>query len=630
MRIRIGTRLMLVGAAIVAVSFTVMGIVISVVATRGIRAVVGEQFVVIARSMADYTETTMQGNLRLAKALAASDELSAGLVEASRTRAEAARSSPTLSASLAELEASELFAGNYGGIMAVDSSGLVIASSKKDYLGVSIADRDYFKAAMAGKATISDVIQNKVTGEATVAFGAPIPGAGGAIAGACVLFMKTSTITDEMAKFSLGKTGYFGVFDKNGLFVLHPSKDVAFKVNIKDLAGLETFARRALAGEEGLQGYMYKGAPKYSAFARVPSTGWTVSPTMSESEIFASAAEIQRVTILVALAATAVAFLLLFLLARSISVPINAAVEYAKGMQAGDLSKEVPPQFLARGDEIGDLAQAFKDMVESLVRVVGGVQSAATQVSQGSEEIATTAQSMSRGATEQAASTEEISSSVEQMSSTITQNADNALATEGIATKTSSDAEKGKKAVDESVAAMAQIAQKVSIIEEIARQTNLLALNAAIEAARAGEYGKGFAVVAAEVRKLAERSQAASAEITELAKDTVERSSRAGGIIDSIVPDIRKTADLVQEIACASREQGSGVEQIGAAMTQLDSVIQQNASASEEMAAMAEEMAGQSQQLAAAVGFFKLPGEKPPLPPAALVEAREPDRAIAS
>jgi methyl-accepting chemotaxis protein len=190
------------------------------------------------------------------------------------------------------------------------------------------------------------------------------------------------------------------------------------------------------------------------------------------------------------------------------------------------------------------------------------------------------------------------------MAATIRQNADNANATEALAAKTAQDADEGSKAVNESVAAMSGIVEKINIIDDIARQTNLLALNAAIEAARAGEAGKGFAVVASEVRKLAERSGSAAGEITKLSKDSMETARRAGEIIEVIVPNVKKTASLVQEIAAASREQGMGIEQINKAMMQLDTVVQQNASASEELASMSEELSGQSEQLSAAIGFF--------------------------
>jgi methyl-accepting chemotaxis protein len=215
---------------------------------------------------------------------------------------------------------------------------------------------------------------------------------------------------------------------------------------------------------------------------------------------------------------------------------------------------------------------------------------------------------MSQGATEQAASTEEASSSIEEMNATIKQNADNALQTEKIAQKSAADAQESGKAVTDAVLAMKQIAQKINIIEEIARQTNLLALNAAIEAARAGEHGKGFAVVAAEVRKLAERSQTAAAEISDLSGSSMEVAERAGTMLAKLVPDIQKTAELVQEISASSKEQSSGADQINGAIQQLNQVVQQNAGAAEEMASTAEELASQADQLQNTISFFKVDG----------------------
>jgi len=315
------------------------------------------------------------------------------------------------------------------------------------------------------------------------------------------------------------------------------------------------------------------------------------------------------------------AILVAVLLTRSISRPLGRIVAFTKAIAKGDLTKLVQDDMLARKDEMGELAAAFKEMQESLTEVATGILAASVQVSDGSVQISSTAQQMSQGAAEQAANTEEISSSIEEMTATVKQNSDNALATESLAVKTAKDAEEGGRAVEESVAAMTQIAGKIGIIEEIARQTNLLALNAAIEAARAGEAGKGFAVVASEVRKLAERSQNAAGEITNLSKETVETARRAGEIMQAIVPDVQKTAGLVQEIAAASREQGSGIEQINKAMIQFDSVVQQNASASEELASMSEELSGQSEQLASAIEFFKIGGAGAAAPRAAGSEA---------
>ncbi|MBT1075913.1 methyl-accepting chemotaxis protein [Geobacter grbiciae] len=292
-------------------------------------------------------------------------------------------------------------------------------------------------------------------------------------------------------------------------------------------------------------------------------------------------------------------------ISRAITLPLKQGVDVATRLAVGDLTMIID---VTSKDETGQLLEAMANMVEKLKIVVADVKSASDNVASGSQELSSSSEEMSQGATEQAAAAEEASSSMEQMSSNIRQNADNAQQTEKIALKSATDAKEGGRAVSQTVNAMKEIAGKISIIEEIARQTNLLALNAAIEAARAGEHGKGFAVVAAEVRKLAERSQKAAGEISELSATSVDVAEKAGEMLERLVPDIQRTAELVQEISAACKEQDTGAEQINKAIQQLDTVIQQNASASEEMASTSEELASQAEQLQATIGFFKVDG----------------------
>ena len=272
-----------------------------------------------------------------------------------------------------------------------------------------------------------------------------------------------------------------------------------------------------------------------------------------------------------------------------------AAEEVANGNLTVELRERSPQD---------KLMQALAAMVAGLTRTVSDIRAIAGEVSAASQSISTASIQVSKGASAQAAAAEEASSSMEEMVSNIKQNADNAQQTDKIANKSAKDAQESGKSVLEAVAAMKEIANKISIIEEIARQTNLLALNAAIEAARAGEHGKGFAVVAAEVRKLAERSQKAAGEINQLSATTLKVSEKSGEMLDKLVPDIQRTAELVQEITAASKEQDTGAEQINKALQQLEQVIQQNASASEEMASTTEELTGQSDQLVSALSFF--------------------------
>jgi methyl-accepting chemotaxis protein len=327
------------------------------------------------------------------------------------------------------------------------------------------------------------------------------------------------------------------------------------------------------------------------------------------------AIDIQKTANLIMLAVAGITVLVIsaigWLIASSLLKQLGGEPAYAADVVTkvaqGDLSVTVETK---AGDTTSMLA-AIKLMTERLSQIIGEVRTSSSALSAAAEQVSATAQSISQGASEQAASVEETSASVEQMSASVQQNAENAKVTEGMSTKAAQEASEGGQAVRDTVQAMKTIADKISIVDDIAYQTNLLALNAAIEAARAGEHGKGFAVVADEVRKLAERSQDAAQEIGEVAKNSVALAERAGTLLGTIVPSISKASDLVQEISSASNEQSSGIGQINTAITQLSQLTQENSSASEELAATAEEMSVQAEQLQELMTFFTTNGPTP-------------------
>jgi len=403
--------------------------------------------------------------------------------------------------------------------------------------------------------------------------------------------------------------------------------------NSNDLVTTETIAMNAVKGlfDDGSGGYTKRGEPDFTLSRRIMfddkyhSDKAKIVEPIDEFFILLDKRTKESVDMHVSLGNTYLVIIIIiigvgitstigsyFIIDRKIlrqlgadPAEVRAVVE---SIAAGDLSRDLTGE---DGGERRGIYAAMMIMQQQLIDVVQKIQSNADQISSAAGQVSDTATSLSQAASEQAASVEETSASIEQMGASISQNSENSQLTDSIASQSASSAGDGGEAVAETLVAMTQIAEKISIIEDIAYQTNMLALNAAIEAARAGEHGKGFAVVAAEVRKLAERSQVAAAEISTLTGDSVKVAEKAGSLLTKMVPDITKTAELVQEISAASEEQSSGVGQINSAMQQLDKVTQQNAAGSEELAATADEMQAQSLNLQQAVAFFRLPGRKP-------------------
>ncbi|MEN0035553.1 MAG: methyl-accepting chemotaxis protein [Cellvibrio sp.] len=295
-----------------------------------------------------------------------------------------------------------------------------------------------------------------------------------------------------------------------------------------------------------------------------------------------------------------------FFIARNLLRQLGGEPDYAAAVVARIATGDLTEQVITKQGDTSSMLAAIREMSNTLSQVLGEVRSSADALASASEEVNATAQSLAKGASVQAASVEETSASMEEMSASIMQNNENASITDGMAQKAATDAATGGNAVASTVAAMQKIADRIGVIDDIAYQTNLLALNAAIEAGRAGEHGRGFAVVASEVRKLAERSQVAAQEIGSLAGETVNKADTAGKLLQDMVPSIRKTADLVQEIAAASTEQTAGVNQINAAIGQVSQTMQQNAAAAEELSSTSEELSSQAMRLQDAVSYFTL------------------------
>jgi len=424
----------------------------------------------------------------------------------------------------------------------------------------------------------------------------------------------------NIAKLRYDGSEYFWVLNMNGKMVAHgvrqelAGKDASEDI-FKDPTGKYFVKEMVAVGKAKEQGFVDYQWPKPNQTVPSPKLGyvkayapwgWLVGTGIYVDDVNAEASKMQWQIITGTVLCAIVILCIAFFVSRKVKMALNDAVHVANDLAEGNLAVSVE---VKSEDETGRLLIAMKNMVEKLREVVEGVTTASGNVASASVQMSSGSQQVSEGATVQAASAEEVSSSMEQMSSNIKQNADNAQQTEKIALKAATDAKEGGQAVTQTVSAMKDIAMKISIIEEIARQTNLLALNAAIEAARAGEHGKGFAVVATEVRKLAERSQTAAAEISKLSASSVEVAEKAGEMLTRIVPDIQKTAELVQEISAASNEQNSGADQINKAIQQLDQVIQENASATEEMASTAEELSSQAEQLQDIIGFFRTGNE---------------------
>ncbi|NDV19279.1 HAMP domain-containing protein [Pseudodesulfovibrio sp. JC047] len=404
-------------------------------------------------------------------------------------------------------------------------------------------------------------------------------------------------------------TGYGFLVSHSGMIVADPNPDnVGKAVNKIFGSKMSHLINTCLKSDTAAHTAFTRNKTAYQLIITPFSIGetgkkWALGVAIPKDKIMETANTATLLSSGLSVVSILVLLVIVYFLAKSIVTPLKKGVTFTKEIASGNLNTAL---HIDQKDEIGELAADLNAMGDQLRSVVSNVQQSVEQVASGSEELSATAQTLSGGANEQAANVETVSSTMEGMASNIGHIATNSKETETLALRSAQDAEKGGKAVTETVHAMREIADKITIIEEIARQTNLLALNAAIEAARAGEHGKGFAVVAAEVRKLAERSGQAAAEISDLSASSVAVAESAGGMLNEMVPDIQHTAELIQGIAAATGKQSSGAVKVNEALMRLDEMTQQLASAAEEVSATSEELARQSVHLQSAIAFFQL------------------------
>ncbi len=568
----LGFKLIAGGILAVVIPLLVVGLFSVDKASDALTILSKEQVTNIAKDLAGMTQLVLLEEVKLVK------EFSIGntTVHAAEKVAEGNVDNSAEEIKILEHELSrrmKTLGSDYESIVVTDVDGTVFADgSNGEIRGISLAGRDYFKAAKQGKVSISTPVKSKVTGNVVIPICAPIHSDDGRFIGTGVVVLNIDFLSDNITSVTLGKTGYPYMIDSKGFAIAHPDKKNILELNFAKLNGMEKITGKMMALETGVEFYTFEGIEKIAGFAPVELTGWSIGVTQPTDEFMGAAHAIRNVIIIVGSVFLAVTLVLVFLFSLSITRPIN--------------------------------------------RIIHGLNEGADQVASASGQVASASQSLAEGSSEQAASLEETSSSLEEMSSMTKQNADSASQADHLMKEANRVIGKANDSMKEMAASMedismasAQTSRIIKTIDEIAFQTNLLALNAAVEAARAGEAGAGFAVVADEVKNLAMRSADAAKSTADLIEGTVKKVANGSALVKrtsegftAVADSSGKVAELVAEIAAASNEQARGIEQVNTAVMDMDKVTQQNAANAEESASASEEMHAQAEQMKSVVG----------------------------
>ncbi len=629
--LRIGTKLLIICSLLVIVPLVVVAYVAVTQASSGLVGVSTEQMATRSKELAGAIDAVFKEEMKLAVSLSLRPEVrNATSDRQAGDPAAAASSAAALSAVLQTFTSTPGLGEDYQVIFCTGLDGIAFASSHAEYLGVSFADRPYVRDALAGKVNTGAAAKNKVTGKPFAPVAAPIHSESGKVIGTMAVILDIAFVNEQIAGAKLGKTGYAYVIDDTGLIIAHPVAEKIFATNLAELDGTAAFARKMIAGQSGVDAYVFEGIAKTCGYAPVKSTGWSVGLTQNDGEFLAPVNTVRNVSFIVAGAALALSFLVLLLFVRGITRPLIQAVEFAQVVADGDFTRNLD---IHRRDEVGLLTDALNGMVEKLRDMIVQIRQAAEHVASSSEEISASSQQLASGAQNQASTLEETSASVEELTASVEQVSDHSQSQAASVEESSSNmtqmqtsvqqvartltdvagssrdsmqkAQAGMEAVRNSVEAIKSISASsekitgiINVISDIADRTNLLALNASIEAARAGEHGRGFAVVADEVSKLADRSSASTKEIEGLIRESgksvtagVQIAQTALLSMEAIIDGAHKTNEMVSALATDIDQQVGAIKEVAKATESISEMSQSISAATEEQTSNSKQVA---------------------------------------